>query len=114
MKKEREIQKPELHALYPKSQFSSRRLYMPGIKTNDLLGRIGKGDFLALRLNGLQDGSFCMMLDCVDGTFIHENLDGSIKEYNRVDDALSWLKRKTALKEIVVNFEIWKNDLLTR
>ena len=87
---------------------------MPGIKTNDLLERISKGGFLAIRLNGLQNGSFCMMLECVDGTFIHENSDGSIKEYKHVDDALSWLKRKTGVKEIVVNLELWKNDLLKR
>jgi len=35
---------------------------MPRINTNDLLERIGKGDFLAVRLNGLQGGSFCMLL----------------------------------------------------
>jgi hypothetical protein len=28
---------------------------------------IGKGDFQAVRLNGLQNASFCMMLECVDG-----------------------------------------------
>ena len=67
---------------------------MPGIKTNDLLERVSKMDFLAVRLNGLQNGSFCMMLECADGTFIHENLDGSIKLYNHADDALSWLKKK--------------------
>jgi hypothetical protein len=87
---------------------------MPRIKTNDLLERIGKGDFLAVRLNGLQDGSFCMMLECADGTFIHENLDGGLKDYKHVDDALGWLKRKTGVKEIVVNLELWKNDLLER
>lgn len=87
---------------------------MPRIKTNELLERSSKGDFLAVRLNGLQDGSFCMMLECADGTFIHENLDGNPKEYKHVDDALSWLKRKTGLKEIVVNIELWKNDLLKR
>jgi hypothetical protein len=85
---------------------------MPRIKTNDLMERISKGDFLAIRLNGLQDGSFYMMLECADGTFIHENLDGSIKEYKHVDYALSWLKRKTGVKEIVMNIELWKNDLL--
>jgi hypothetical protein len=83
-------------------------------KTNDLLERINNRDFLVIRLNGLHDGSFCMMLECADGTFIHENLDGRIKEYNHVDDALSWLKRKTEVKEIVVNLELWKNDLLNR
>ena len=55
-----------------------------------------------------------MLLECVDGTFIHENLGGSIKEYKHVDDALVWLKRKTGVKEIVVNIELWKNDLLER
>jgi hypothetical protein len=39
---------------------------MPRIKTNDLLERIRKGDFLAVRLNGLQGGSFCMLLECVE------------------------------------------------
>jgi hypothetical protein len=87
---------------------------MPRNKTTDLLERIGKWDFLSVRLNGLQGGSFCMLLECVDGTFIHENLDGSIKEYKHVDDALVWLKRKTGLKEIVVNLELWKNDLSER
>ena len=87
---------------------------MPRIKTNDLLERISKGGFLAVRLNGLQDGSFCMMLECVDESFIHKNLDGSIKEYKHVDDALSWLKRKTGVKEIVVNIELWRNALLKR
>ena len=87
---------------------------MPRIKTNDLLERIGKGNFLAVRLNGLQGGSFCMPLECVDGTFIHENLDGSIKEYKRVDDVLRWLKRKTGVKEVVVNLKLWKDDLLKR
>jgi hypothetical protein len=38
----------------------------------------------------------------------------SIKEYKHVDDALGWLKRKTGVKEIVVNLELWKNDLLKR
>jgi hypothetical protein len=87
---------------------------MPRNKTNDLLEKIGKWDFLSVRLNGLQGGSFCMLLECVDGTFIHENFDGSIKEYKHVDDALVWLKRKTGLKEIVVNLELWKNDLSER
>ena len=53
-----------------------------------------------------------MLLECVDGTFIHENLDGSIKEYKHVDDVLRWLKRKTGVKEVVVNLELWKDDLL--
>ena len=50
----------------------------------------------------------------VDESFIHENVDGSIKEYKHVDDALKWLKRKTGVKEIVVNLELWRNDLLKR
>ena len=87
---------------------------MPRIKTNDLLERISKGDFLAVCLNGSQQGAFCMMLVCVDGTFIHENLDGSIKDYKHVDDALSWLKRKTEVKEVIVNLELWKDDLLKK
>jgi hypothetical protein len=55
-----------------------------------------------------------MLLECADGIFIHENLDGGVKEYKHVDHALSWLKRKTGVKEIVVNLELWKNDLLKR
>src|SRR5215831_13894921 len=96
MNKEAGIQEPELQPLYLKSLLFVEAPHMPGIKTNDLLERISKGAFLAVRLNGLQGGSFCMMLECADGTFIHENPDGSIKEYNRVDDALSWLKSNRA------------------
>jgi hypothetical protein len=58
---------------------------MPSIKTNNLLARISKGDFLAIRLNGLQDGSFCMMLECADGTFIHE----LVKKKNRIERDIS-------------------------
>ena len=83
---------------------------MSRIKTDDLLGRIAKGDFEGVKLKGLQGGSFCLLLESADGSFIHESADGSIKEYPQVDHALTWLKRNTTLKEVVVDIEIWRND----
>ena len=83
---------------------------MPRIRTEELLGRMAKGDFKGVKLKRLQGGSFCMLLESADGSFIHESADGSIKEYPQVDHALSWLKRKTSIKEIVVDIEIWRSD----
>ena len=59
---------------------------MPGIKTDELLEKIAKGDFKAIKLRGFQQGAFCMILECDNGTFIHENNDGSVKEYPKVDN----------------------------
>jgi len=83
---------------------------MPRIKTNELLERLGRGDFECLKLRGQQDGSFCMVLESTDGSFIHEGSDGTVKEYPKVDHALAWLKRKTHTKEVVVDIEIWQAD----
>ena len=83
---------------------------MPRIQTKELLNRISEGDFSAIRLKGLQDGTFYLLLDSPDGVFILENADGSMKCYPKVDHALTWLKRKTNLKTIVVDIEIWKSD----
>jgi len=64
---------------------------MPRIKTEELLDRITRGDEATVKLKGLQRGSFCMLLECADGVFIHENPDGTMKEYPKLDFALSWL-----------------------
>jgi hypothetical protein len=83
---------------------------MPLIKTEELLERIANGQFTSIRLNGLQSGSFCMLLEGTDGTFIHENRNGNIKEYPKVDKALIWLKRMTGLNEVTVNIVLWRSD----
>jgi len=83
---------------------------MARIQTKDLLNRISEGHFSAIRLKGLQDGTFYLLLDSSDGVFILENEDGSMKCYPKVDHALKWLKRMSNLKTIVVDIEIWKSD----
>ena len=83
---------------------------MPRIKTDKLLERVVRGDFEAIKLRGLQDGTFCMVLESTDGAFIHESSDGTVKNYPKVDHALAWLKRKTSTKEVVVDIEIWRAD----
>jgi len=83
---------------------------MARIQTKELLTRISEGDFSAIKLKGLQDGTFYLLLDSSDGVFILENLNGSVKCYPKVDYALAWLKRMTNLKAIVVDIEIWKSD----
>ena len=81
---------------------------MARIQTKELLNRISEGHFSAIRLKGLQDGTFYLLLDSPDG--ILENEDGSMKCYPKVDHALTWLKRMTNLKTIVTDIEIWKSD----
>jgi hypothetical protein len=83
---------------------------VPRIKTQELLDRIANGDFNVIKLSGAQAGAFYMLLEGLDGSFIHENPDGSLKEYPNADYALNWLKRKTGLREIVVNIELWQTD----
>jgi len=51
-----------------------------------------------------------MVLETLDGSFIHESSDGAVKEYPKVDNALTWLKRKTSTREVVVDIEIWQAD----
>jgi len=83
---------------------------MPRIRTKDLLSRIAGEDVRALKLKGMQNGSFCMLVEFSDGMFIHENSDGTIKEYPKIDNALVWLKRMTKLKEVIVDIEIWREN----
>jgi len=83
---------------------------MPRIQTPELLSRISEGDFVAIKLKGLQDGSFYLMLETAEDSFILEHSDGSMKEYPKVDHALTWLKRMTNAHEVVVDIELWRND----
>ena len=83
---------------------------MSRIKTEELLDRIARGEKQTVKLKGLQHGSFCMLLECADGIFIHENPDGTVKEYPKVEFALSWLKRKTDLRVVTMDIELWKQD----
>ena len=83
---------------------------MPRIATQELLERIANGNFDLIRLKGSQQGTFYMLLEGSDGSFIHENADGSMKEYPNADYALSWLKRKTSVCEVVLDIELWQAD----
>jgi hypothetical protein len=83
---------------------------MPRIRTTELLSRISQGDFTAIKLKGLQDGTFYLLLETAAGSSILENTDGSMKQYPKVDHALTWLKRMTNAKEVVVDVEIWRAD----
>ena len=83
---------------------------MPRIKNEALLTRISQNNFTAIKLKGLQGGSFYQMLESEEGSFILENADGSMKEYPKADHALTWLKRMTKANQVVVDIEIWRND----
>ena len=83
---------------------------MPRIKNEALLTRISQNNFTAIRLKGLQGGSFYLMLESEEGSFILENADGSMKEYPKIDHALTWLKTMTSANQVVVDIEIWRND----
>ena len=83
---------------------------MPRIRTAELLNRVSNRDFTTIKLKGLQDGSFYLLLEGADGSFILENADGSMKQYPKADHALVWLKRMTDLKEIKVDIEIWRRQ----
>ncbi len=83
---------------------------MPRIGTVELLERIRAGRFQSVRLRALQDGTCCLLLECDDGSFIHENRDGSVKYYPNAENALLWLKRKAAVTEVVVQTDLWKED----
>ena len=73
---------------------------MARITTEALLDRLSSGNFKELKLKGMQDGSFCMLLETTDEAFIDENPDGSMKQYPKVDHALTWLKRMTRAKSL--------------
>ena len=83
---------------------------MPRIKTEEFLARIEAETYEAVILRGLQNGSFYLILQSADGSFIHENADGSVKEYPKADHALVWLQRMTAVKTIAVDIEHWNED----
>jgi hypothetical protein len=83
---------------------------MPRIKTRELLERIDSGNFNSLKLIGIQNGNFCMMLETDAGSLILENTDGYMKEYPNADNALKWLKRKTKLNDLTVDIKIWNTD----
>ena len=83
---------------------------MPRITTQRLLERIANGHFNVVKLRGSQDGAFYLLLEGSDGSFIHENPDGKMKEYPHADHALTWLKRMTGVKEVVVDIELWQTD----
>lgn len=87
---------------------------MPGIKTRELLDVLSNGDFHSIQLKGLQNGSFVMMIERRSGFFYHENSNGVIKEYPKVDNALIWVKRKSTVKAVLVDIEIWQDDLRKR
>jgi len=82
---------------------------MPRIQTEELLDRIANGQFQTVMLKGIQRGTFCMLLECADGIFIHENSDGTMKEYPKLEFALAWLKRKTAVTTVIVDVELWRD-----
>jgi len=81
---------------------------MPRIKTDELLSKVSRGDFTAIKLKAIQSGSFILLLESADGVFIHENQDGSMKEYPKADNAIIWLKRMTKVNEIVLDLTLWR------
>jgi hypothetical protein len=83
---------------------------MARIKSEDLLVRVRENKFTTIKLKGLQDGSFYLLLETVEDSFILENDDGSMKQYPKADNALTWLKRMTKLKEVMIDIEIWRSD----
>ncbi len=76
---------------------------MPRIKTKELIERIEKGDYKTIKLRALRGGTFCMLLEDVDEVFIHENLDGRIKEYPQANHALTWLKGIMDVEKVFVD-----------
>jgi hypothetical protein len=81
---------------------------MPRISTDEFLSRISKGDFTTIKLKAMQSGSFILLLESADGVFIHENQDGSLKEYPKADHAIIWLKRMTKVNEIALDITLWR------
>lgn len=83
---------------------------MSRIRTEELLERITKDNFKSIKLRAVSGESFVMLLECNDGVFIHENNDGTIKEYPKVDNALAWLRRVTKVNEIIIDIAYWRLD----
>lgn len=79
---------------------------MPRIKTKELIERIEKGSYKAIIIRALHGGTFCMLLEDTDGIFIHENLNGRIKEYPQADHALTWLKSIKDVENVFVDAKI--------
>ncbi len=79
---------------------------MPRIKTDKLIERIENGNYKAIILRALPGGTFCMLLEDTDGVFIHENLNGRIKEYPQANHALTWLKSIKDIENIIVDAKI--------
>lgn len=85
---------------------------MARIRDEEFLARIKERAYNRLTLRGLQDGTFCLLLECADACFILENQDGSVKSYRSLPNVLDWLKRKTGVTEVVVDLALWKQDQL--
>lgn len=83
---------------------------MSRIRTEELLDRVAKGNFKIIKLQAVSSGVFVMLLECEDGVFIHENSNGEMKEYPKVDNALSWLRRATRISEIIIDITYWRLD----
>jgi hypothetical protein len=83
---------------------------MARIRSELFLSRVHQNDFTRIKLKGVQDGTFCLLLEAADGTFILENENGSMKTYPKTDHALTWLRRMTNLTEVTVDIEIWRSD----
>ena len=83
---------------------------MAAIKTEKFLDKIAKNDYKTIKLTGLANGSFCIMLEYEDGFFIHFNSNDTIKEYPKADFALTWLKRMTKANRIVIDIQLWKEN----
>jgi hypothetical protein len=83
---------------------------MEKIKQAEVVERIESGEVRTIMLRGLQNGKFCMLLRTDEGWLIHQTVEGEVKEYPFADHALRWLKRKTKVKEITINIELWQED----
>jgi hypothetical protein len=79
---------------------------MPRINTEELFTRIRAGNYKFVLLRGMQDGTFYLVLECEDGSFVLLNQNEQQMEFPKVDNALVWLKRMTDLEEFVVNISL--------
>ena len=86
---------------------------MAGISTEEFLDRILEKRFDLVRLRGLQDGEFCLLLVADDGIFIHVNDNGGYKRYRKVENALDRLKRKTRITNVELDIALWKENEIT-
>ncbi len=77
------------------------------IKTREFLDKVEAGEITSLVLRGFSEGEFYLMGYGDDDFVLHVNLDGSPKRYKQLELVLDWLKRKTGLTQIVVDFGGW-------